>query len=37
VDIGEITRIIEIERIEEIVPVRDPHPTSPLDPDPVLA
>jgi hypothetical protein len=37
VDIGEITRIIEIERIEEIVPVRDPHPTPPLDPDAVPA
>jgi hypothetical protein len=37
VEIGEITRIIEIERIEEIVPVQDPHPTPPFDPDSVPA
>ena len=36
-DIGKIKRIIEIERIDEVVPVRDPHPTSPLDPDAVPA
>jgi hypothetical protein len=36
-DIGEIKRIIEIERIDEGVPVRDPLPTPTRDPDAVPA
>lgn len=34
-DIGRIERIIEIERIDEVAPVRDPQPASRLDPDAV--
>lgn len=34
-DIGRIERIIEIERIDEIVPVKDPQPAPPLVPDAV--
>jgi len=33
VDIGRIERIIGIERIDEVVPVPDPQPVPPLDPD----
>ena len=34
-DIGRIERIIEIERIDEVVPVKDPQPAPPLVPDAV--
>jgi len=35
VDIGRIERIIEIKRMDEVVPVREPQPTPPLDPESV--
>jgi hypothetical protein len=35
VDIGRIERIIEIERIDEVVPVKDAPPATSLDPNAV--